>query len=131
MSDLQCPARFLVVAVPGAVRPEPWAEALRNERVAAVYDAPPHADGAQALAGALGLPVHAMTRRLTLAEVAAASTVALDVLRDLADLHRGETVVVLADGPAGRRVVVTVDADGVTVDPGGVEVAPVSPEDAT
>ncbi|HEU4513868.1 MAG TPA: hypothetical protein VFR87_12245 [Nocardioidaceae bacterium] len=124
MSDLQCPARFLVVAAPGTVRPEPLAESLRHERVAAVYDAPPHADEARALAGALGLPLHDMTRRLTLAEVAAQSPGALDVLRDLADLHRGETVVVVGEGPAGRRVDVSVDGDGVAV-------TQVSPEGAT
>jgi hypothetical protein len=120
MSDLQCPARFLVVAAPGTVRPEALAESLRHERIAALYDAPPHADEAEALAGALGLPLHDLTRRLTLAEVAARSPEALDVLRDLADLHRGENVVVVGEGPAGQRVDVSVDGDGVTV-------APVSP----
>lgn len=115
MSDLQCPARFLLVAAPGAARPEPLAESLRHERVAAVYDAPPHADEARALAGALGLPLHEMTHRLTLAEVANESPGALDVLRDLADLHRGETVVVVGEGDDGHRVDVSVDGDGVTV----------------
>jgi hypothetical protein len=118
MSDLQCPARFLVVAAPRHARSV--AEELRHERVAAVYDAPPHADGAAALAGALGLPLQELTRRLTVAEVAAESPEALDVLRDLADLHRGENVLVVGKGPAGQRVDVSVDGDGVTV----VEVSP-------
>lgn len=120
MSDLQCPARFLVVAGPPDARSA--ADGLRHERVAAVYDAPPRADAAVALAGALGLPLQELARRLTVAEVAAESPEALDVLRDLADLHRGETVVVVGEGPAGRRVDVSVDGDGVTVlevSPGG------------
>jgi hypothetical protein len=113
VSDLQCPARFLVLADPDGAA----AGSLRHERVAAVYGAPPHADGLTALAGALGVPLRAVERRLTVAEVVAESAGALDVLRDLADLHRGETVVVAGEGPAGQRVEVSVDGDGVTVVP--------------
>lgn len=110
MSDLQCPARFLVLSDPDAS----LAETLRQERVAAVYDGPP-GSGATALGDALGLPVQVMSRRLVQADVLARHPDALGELCDLADLHRGETVVVLAEGTHGQRVEVAVDGDGVAV----------------
>jgi hypothetical protein len=120
MSDLQCPARFLLLSGPDASA----AQGLRHERVAAVYDGPParttdggpsRAAGAAALGDALGLPVRVMARPLSLPDVLAREPTALDELRDLADLHRGETVVVLVAGEQGRRVEVAVDGDGVSV----------------
>lgn len=119
MSDLQCPARFLVLSAPDGS----LADSLRHERVAAVYDGPPAAaadgegerEGAAALAAALGLPLRAMEHRLLAADVVTRQPGALDALRDLADLHRGETVVVAGEGAAGQRVDVAVDGDGVTV----------------
>ena len=110
MSDLQCPARFLVLSAPDAS----LAETLRQERVAAVYDGPP-GSGATALGDALGLPVQVMTHRLTQDDVLARHPDAVDQLRYLADLHRGESVVVLVDGPRGQSVEVAVDGDGVAV----------------
>src|SRR6185312_10694488 len=67
MSDLQCPATFLVVGV--NTLGEGWhgevaglAERLRDRRVAAVYGrtAAPAAAVAAALAGGLGLPSHTL-----------------------------------------------------------------------
>lgn len=110
MSDLQCPARFLILSEPNPS----LADVLRHERVAAVYDGPP-GSGAAALGDALALPVQVMTRRLTLADVLAEDPDAVGDLRDLADLHRGETVVVVAEGVPGQRVDVSIDGDGVAV----------------
>jgi len=120
MSDLQCPARFLLLSEPDAS----VAQGLRHERVAAVYDGPPapatdeepsRAAGAAALGDALGLRVQVMARRLSAADVLARAPEALDELRDLADLHRGETVVVVVAGKPGGRLEVWVDGDGVSV----------------
>lgn len=114
MSDLQCPARFLVVAVstPGEV----LVESLRHERVAAVYDVLPHADAAREAAAAWGLPLQAIPRRPSVEDVLSRDPGTLALLEDLADLHRGENVVVAAEGAAGRRVDVSVDGDGVGVE---------------
>lgn len=117
MSDLQCPARLLLLSEPDAST----AEALRHERVAAVYDGPP-GSGAAELGRALGLPVQVLARPIRLVDVLAREAGALDDLRDLADLHRGETVVVAAVGDPGARVDVALDGDGLRVgevSPGG------------
>lgn len=117
MSDLQCPARFLLLA--GEL---PDAGALRHERVAAVYAATGSpgdgADRAAELARAVGVPVREMTAVLWLDEVVGRNEEALGALEDLADLHRGETVLVaVADGGSrSRRVDVAVDGDGLTVE---------------
>lgn len=110
MSDLQCPARFILLTSLDGSEPE----ALRHERVAGVYDAPPGA-AATGLAAALGVPAIPLARPLSLEAVLARESIAVDVLAGLADVHRGETVVVLAEGRPGRRVEVAVDGDGVTV----------------
>lgn len=107
MSDLQCAARFVVVTDPGATA------RLGHERVAAVYDARPngHHETAREL---LGLAVQ-VVGPLTLRGVLDRAPQALETLRELADLHRGETVVVLSEGAAGGRVDVSLDGDGVVV----------------
>jgi hypothetical protein len=115
MSDLQCPARLLLLCAPDAGT----VETLRHERVAAVYDGPP-GSGADALAEALGLPVQGMARTLSTVDVLAQDPDAMDALRELADIHRGETVVITAVGAPGQRVDVALDGDGITV----VEVSP-------
>lgn len=94
MSDLQCPARFLACALS-----ETTAEELRGERVAAVYDGTSKGL-AQALAGDLGVPVQATAHPVSFGDVATREAGVLDLLSELADLHRGETVVVAVDdGP--------------------------------
>jgi Mrp family chromosome partitioning ATPase len=107
VSDLQCPARFLLVCGPDAS----LAEELRHERVAAVYVDPP-GPGAAALAGALGLEAQALARPIALVDVLERDPGALATLGDLADLHRGETVVVDAEGERGHRLEVALDGDG-------------------
>jgi len=107
MSDLQCAARFVLLTDPGATAQ------LGHERVAAVYDARPggHDETSVEL---LGLAVQVVAP-LTLRGVLDRSPQALGALGDLADLHRGETVVVLSGGSAGGRVDVSLDGDGVVV----------------
>jgi hypothetical protein len=107
VSDLQCPARFLLVCGPDAS----LAEELGGERVAAVYADPP-GPGAAALARALGLEAQALARPIALVDVLHRDPEALATLTDLADLHRGETVVVDAEGEAGYRLEVALDGDG-------------------
>jgi hypothetical protein len=110
MSDLQCPAHLVLLATPDPAD----AETLRHDRVAAVYDGPP-GSGAAALAEALGLPLQVMAHPLVIAGVLAQAPEQMTALGGLADLHRGETVVVAAEGRPGQRVDVTVDGDGVAL----------------
>ena len=119
MSDLQCPATFLVL---GADRTAPD---LRHARVAAVYAVAPDAEVAARIAQGAGLPVRLLEEP--------SGTTYPDGLADLADLHRGETVVVVL-GPGAVTVLaerggldpdrnqvirLDVDADGWTVRPVG------------
>ena len=115
MSDLQCAARFVLLGDAGPSMVDP----LRHERVAAVYAGEPGA-AAGALGESLGLPVQALARPLVMADVLAEDPDAVADLRDLADLHRGETVVVTAVARPGQRVDVAVDSDGISL----VEVSP-------
>lgn len=112
MSDLQCPATFLVTG-PAATEA---AARLAGTRLAAAYAVP---EGlAVAAAAAAGLPVASL-------ELDGTSYAA--VLEDLADVHRGETVLVVlpehavetlaggaATGPDGV-LQVAVDGDGWSV----------------
>lgn len=113
MSDLQCAARFVLLTDPGQ------AGALRHERVAAVYDGAVSdgdpASRAGEIAETLGLPVLALAAPVALTAVLSREPAALTALGELADLHRGETVVVTVAGEPGRRVDVGVDGDGVTI----------------
>lgn len=88
---------------------------LRLARVAAVYDG--RGAGGIAPPEAFGLSTRVLARPLRVGDVLARSEDALLGLRDIADQHRGETVVVLADGPPGDRVDVRIDADGVSISP--------------
>lgn len=112
MSDLQCAARFLVLpAVDDAA-----VDRLRDERVALVYDADPGAaDELRTAAELLGVVVAPAGGRVSLVDVRDRAPAALDVLRDLADLHRGETVVVRVRGEGRTGLEVLVDNDGITV----------------
>jgi hypothetical protein len=109
MTDLQCPARFLVCVVG-----EGMALDLRHERVAAIYAGTPD-QVAPALAVEVGVPVSFLTHEVSVDAVLARDEAALEVLAELADLHRGETVVVTARGSTGRRIEVSVDGDGVLI----------------
>jgi probable phosphoglycerate mutase len=108
MSDLQCPATLLVVPVD--TLGEGWrgevaglAERLRDRRVAAVYGgttAPAVAVSA-ALADGLGLPSHPLAEPPSPPSGPADGTAVARcriALEGLADLHRGETVLVVEDG---------------------------------
>jgi hypothetical protein len=117
MSDLQCPATFLVLGPAGTEA----VGRLAGTRLAAVYAVPEGREVATAVAGISDLPVSAL-------EPDGSSYAAA---RDgLADLHRGETVLVvlpeavastLAGGgedreTAGAEVLeVAVDSDGWSV----------------
>jgi len=118
MSDLQCPARFIVLATVD----EATTDLLSVERVAGVYDGQRHGRGGPedgsglgVLAGRLGLAVQRTDAPVVLEEVRARTPSSLRVLTGLADLHRGETVVVRGVGAQGTRLEVLVDADGVVV----------------
>lgn len=116
MSDLQCPATFLLV--PADAEPAVLGRALTHDRIAEVRTVPQ--PGAVALAGALaaswGLPDPVES------DLDAATWRA--VLTDLADLRRGETTVVVVERKLIRSVAgrdprdgpdlleVRVDADG-------------------
>jgi hypothetical protein len=117
VSDLQCAAHFIVVS---SIDDE-LAQSLGDERVAAVYDArrPPDRGprgAVEELAGRLGLPVLAADGRLLVEDLRSAAPTAMGVLVPLADLHRGETVLVHAAGSPGTRLDVRLDGDGMVVD---------------
>jgi hypothetical protein len=109
MSDLQCPVRLFLLSGPDAA----VADRLRHERVAMVYDGPPRASGAStALAEALGVPLGVLSNPVTLDDVRSGSGDTMAVLRDVADLHRGEAVVVVVAGAKDEIVQMSLDADG-------------------
>ncbi len=110
MSDLQCPARVIVLGTSEAADPA-TAGRLRHERVVHVYAVTPTAlPGAEALAVALGV---AATRRDELAASTAGPVAGRGPVVDdeVADLHRGETVAVVADD-SGPLAAWEGDADG-------------------
>ncbi|MGH3330822.1 MAG: hypothetical protein ACRDPJ_05880 [Nocardioidaceae bacterium] len=113
MSDLQCAARFVVV---DDVSDELLGQ-LRGERVAMVYDASADrpAGKAQVVAEALRVSARPLDRTIDVLELLARQPAAMDALRELADVHRGETVLVLAAGHATGVLEVSIDGDGVVV----------------
>lgn len=113
MSDLQCAARFVVV---DDMSDELIAQFL-GERVAMVYDASAdrRTGKAQVVAEALNVSARPLDRTIDVPEVLARQPAAMDALRDLADVHRGETVLVLAAGHAMGVLEVSIDGDGVVV----------------
>lgn len=117
MSDLQCPATFLVL---GSAEPRAL-QAVSDARLAAAYAVPEARARVAAALGETGPPVTALDLDGTTYAAA---------LDGLADLHRGETVLVVLpeDGPAalsgradradraaGEVLEVAVDADGRSV----------------
>lgn len=105
MSDLQCAARFVVLEAKAIGELAGLAERLVAERTAGLYAAHDVAgEGAvMRLAGELGLSVEAAPGDLTLGGAG---------YDDLADRHRGETVVIVRSGAASAPILLLVDADG-------------------
>jgi hypothetical protein len=109
---LHCPARLIVAYHEGGL--DAWVQTLRDRRVAAVYTSPVPDEVArgEAVAGSLGAAarVAAWLERLErldgLAAEARTGSVPQGVrcddeeLRSLADLHRGETVLLLVPATA-------------------------------
>ena len=114
MSDLQCPATFLVL---GSAEPRAL-QGVSGTRLAAAYAVPEAQERVVAALGEAGPPVTALDLDGTAYAAA---------LEGLADLHRGETVLVVlpedaaaslsgrADGVPGEVLEVAVDADGWSV----------------
>lgn len=111
MSDLQCAATLLITGAEG-VDADRLADTLRPHHVAAVY-ASPLADAervAAVVARRLGVSRHALP----------AGGRGAETVEGVADLHRGETVLVVADGeqvpgvPDEGLAEVLVDGDGWT-----------------
>ncbi len=108
MSDLQCPATMLF-AVPGDVdQARALADELRDRRVAVVYtdDLPASGRAVREVSAALGAPVRSEPD-LREGFVAPAT-----VLEQLADLHRGETVLVFAAAPVLTSAVQSLSRGG-------------------
>jgi broad specificity phosphatase PhoE len=115
VSDLQCPATFVLVAVDervlGQERLHELASCLRGRRVAAVYAAPMPfaAEPAEFLSGKLRLAVREHAALAVAAPEAASGVATTDLgslrtaLAEIADEHRGETVLVVAPVPALSR----------------------------
>lgn len=124
MSDLQCAARIVVLA-PSALEPVPGEEPppgetlldrLREQRVVAVYATGDVADLAPvlSLARELDVPGPALTPDSVDRDPTPtrATLLADDVIDDLADLHRGETVVLVRGDATPAVSLLLVDADG-------------------
>ncbi|MFI5713744.1 hypothetical protein [Kribbella sp. NPDC051620] len=89
--NLMCPARLILL-------PSGSRERLAGERIAAVYATPAVAEPAAALADDLGVSLTVLRpQHLAQADATQAEQWPVeDVLRGIADQHRGETVVVIA-----------------------------------
>jgi hypothetical protein len=111
LSDLQCAATFVFAVAGDEAQMRALAADLRFRRVAVVYaggGAGPERS-ARTLSEALGVPLR------TEPELDGGNASAL--LEEIADQHRGETVLVVTAGPLlGDVVEMRVDADGWVVD---------------
>ncbi|MDQ4084677.1 MAG: histidine phosphatase family protein [Actinomycetota bacterium] len=96
MSDLQCAVTFLLAAAGDEGQARALAERLRDRRVAVVYtdDAPATGEAVGALSAMLSAPVRSEP------DLREAVVPPGAVLEQLADLHRGETVLVFARAQA-------------------------------
>lgn len=118
MSDLQCPVTFYVLSPRTAGAADDEADerlpvADDEVRIALVYAAPARALAAERLAESLGCPVRVED---------SLDDEALPALHELADLHRGESVVVLPATQvpihsARPWVRVRIDGDGTSITP--------------
>jgi broad specificity phosphatase PhoE len=92
VSDLQCPATLVLAAVGDEGQARTLAESLHDRRVAVVYtdDAPATGAALDALSAGLGVPVRSEP------DLREGFLPPCAVLAQLADQHRGETVLVLA-----------------------------------
>ena len=91
--NVMCPARLILLPVGSA-------ESLAGQRIAMVYASPPVAESAEQVADRLGVRLVVVPE---LAEVPGESAIdavrrSVEALSGIADLHRGETVVVIAPG---------------------------------
>lgn len=124
MSDLHCPASLVIVSptesesVSGSLTPagrdqaQRLGEELAGRNVALVYTSrlPRAVQTAEIVAARLGCTVRVLAG---LAELAVGDPARMaDVLAEVADLHRGETVVVVGPQTGCARVELSVDADG-------------------
>jgi hypothetical protein len=114
MSDLHCAATLLFLSSDD----EAAVAKLSAERVAMVYDGQ-HAEASKRaadLAAALHVRVVSLAEPVTTDGVRNQEPDTMRVLGELADQHRGETVVVvLTDTPEPFRM--KVDADGIQLEP--------------
>lgn len=96
MSDLQCAATFVLAAAGDEHEARALAERLRDRRVAVVYtdDAPATGETVSVLSSSLGAPVRSEP------DLRESVVPPGTVLEQLADLHRGETVLVVAQAAA-------------------------------
>jgi hypothetical protein len=119
MSDLQCPATIVLIARE-SIASGGGSEILEGRHVAGAF---------VASAAAAGLAGGRTSRLSTLPDVADGASLAR-AIEDLADLHRGETIAVVATrdmiqdmlGDAGVRadsITIAVDDSGWVVSPGG------------
>ena len=113
MSDLQCPARILLIHHDAEV----MVGALSRARVLHVYSGADPAAAAIAERLAVGLGV-AGTRWAEGTGAPAGSCIAREVLEDLADRHRGETVVVVSHGGAILATLAALGWPGLAADLG-------------
>lgn len=106
MSDLQCAATFVISGVVADSEVRALAASLAGRRVAQVYGDAAHRPAAEMVAGVLG--VQAAVRDDLDPDLGGAGGLAA-----LADLHRGETVLVLVTSPSEAATVeLSIDGDG-------------------
>jgi hypothetical protein len=122
VSDLQCPATFWLVSGPDGL--DRVRSVLGAARVAGIYADPAAEALASTAAEELGAPVHTTDELAPLRpteDADAARARWRGAVEDVADLYRGETVLLVGDAESIGRVVsgtpadvlrVEVDADG-------------------
>lgn len=110
VSDLQCAARIILITPAGLGDGSGLAADLFGERVQDVYAADDVPDARPVASLAAGLEVSCHTAYGDLRN-------GTDALQDIADRHRGETVVVVRPGAATEPMLLLVDADGSSLHP--------------